>query len=231
MVYYVVAFNDDKIFKSYIKNYLPSDRSVIVKNEDADSMFGKYNYGLNVLKNKLKDDDVVCFVHEDIKILDENFESKAQMVFNHRQDIGILGVYGTKEFTDGGGWWMTNRRLNCRGHIMQGRPDLAEPFHMTDGHIGFYDDLVSVDGCCFFMNGKIAQNYSFDTFTYDGYHFYDCDCCFSILEMGYKIAVADILVEHASEGPLPESWHKNRQKFLDKWMSKGKVFPVTKNNF
>jgi hypothetical protein len=194
-------------------------------------MFSKYNYGLKMLKEKLNDDDVVCFVHEDVRILDDHFESKAQMVFDNCPDIGILGVYGTTEFTEGGGWWMTDRKLNCRGHIMQDKPELSEPFHMTEGHIGFYDDLVSVDGCCFFMRGKIAQNYSFDDFTYDGYHFYDVDCCFSVLEMGYKISVADILIEHASEGPLPDSWHQNRMKFLEKWSLRGKSFPITKNNF
>ena len=54
---------------------------------------------------------------------------------------------------------------------------------------------------------------------------------FKVLESGYDLAVADILVQHASEGPLNENWNINKSKFLTKWKNKGYTFPVDKKQF
>lgn len=229
-VYYVVALHDKTIFENNIEQYLIDKNTILIENIENDSMFKKYNRAIDQIPD-LSDEDVLCFVHEDIKLLDDMFHSKVEMVFKLKPEVGILGIYGTTQFVEGGGWWMCDRPTYARGHIMQGRPDLEKPFHMTEGNIGFYDDLVSVDGCMFCMSGKMAKKYRFDELNFDGYHFYDVDTCFRALEMGFKVAVADILIEHASEGPLPESWVKNRETFLEKWKIKGYSFPMTAASF
>ena len=234
MIRYVIAKSNDKLFQDYIQTHIKNvDPKLVsvVTNEMGSTISKKYNYGIDYhLMNGLTDNDVICFVHEDVKIHDKLFNEKLEMIFKARPDIGLVGVMGTTNFVEQGGWWLSRRPIETRGHILQDRPDLKEPFHMVD-QIGFFDDLVSVDGCCMFMSGKLATEYTFDEDTYNGYHFYDCDCSFSALEMGYKVAVADILIEHASEGPLPDSWHKNRKCFIDKWTSKGLTFPVNINSF
>lgn len=230
MIKYIVSLNDNKVFENYLKPFLTNREGVVVvDNSQANTMFKKYNIGLDKLQPT--DDDIVCFIHEDIKILDSNFENKLEMIFKLKSDVGLVGVYGTTRFEEAGGWWLCDRRKYARGHIMQDRPDVNQPFHMTEGYVGYYDDMVSVDGCFFAMSGKVAKTYRFDETTYNGYHFYDVDASLSILEMGYKVAVADILVEHGSEGPLPQSWHDNRLKFLDKWKTKGIKFPITVESF
>lgn len=233
MIKYVIAKNDDKIFENYILKHLCSvenENYLIVTNEMGNSIFEKYNYGIKYFKSVgLKNEDVICFVHEDIRVHDLYFEKKVNMVFENRPDIGILGVIGTTNFVSEGGWWFSKRPEETRGQILQDRPDLDKPFHMIE-YKGFFDDLVSVDGCCFFMSGKMANTYQFDEETYDGYHFYDVDVSFGALEMGYKVAVADILVEHASEGQLPISWFNNKKRFFEKWTRKGLTFPVNINS-
>jgi hypothetical protein len=230
---YVVALGTQTIFDNNIGPFLDDKEDVMILGNDiVKDIFKKYNYALNNLK--FNDDDVIAFIHEDIKILDSDFEKKVEMVFNHRNDIGILGVYGTTSFPEAGGWWLCDRKLHARGHIYQGYPGVVEkPFYMSDGskNVGFFDNLTAVDGCCFFMNGKMAKRYRFDERTFDGFHFYDCDTTFSAIQMGYKVAVADILVEHQSEGPLPDNWKKNRIKFLNKWKNIGIKFPVTIKSF
>ena len=67
--------------------------------------------------------------------------------------------------------------------------------------------------------------------TYDGFHFYEADICLAALSAGWKVAVGDILCEHGSEGPIPDSWHNSKRKFLTKWKSKGVSFPVTVDSF
>jgi hypothetical protein len=231
MIKYVVSINDKDIFENNISKYITKENSMIIENSiDLDSMAKKYNNAISDIElNGLEDQDIIVFVHEDVKLLDESFEEKLKMVFNRKRDVGLIGVYGTTKFVEAGGWWMSDRKEYGRGHIIQGLPD-KEPFHMQD-RIGFFDDVVSVDGCMIAIKGEIInEGFKFDE-TLDGYHFYDVDASFTILEMGYKVAVADVLIEHASEGPLNEQWEITRKDFVNKWKDKGYIFPVTVQQF
>jgi hypothetical protein len=197
----------------------------------ADSIFKKYNIGIEYYKNNgANDNDIVGFMHGDVKIRDENFVKKVQLVFDKRKDVGVLGAIGTRSFHDSGGWWLCDHSYHF-GRLIQGVPgtDGKETYEMNRG-IGFADDMVAIDGFCFFTTFKIANEIRFDE-TLQDYHFYDYDFCFSVLEKGYKVAVADILLEHSSEGPMPASWHVNKVKFINKWKQKGYKFPLTVRNF
>lgn len=219
---------DDDNLNNFLKTSMSEKQKenlIVISNDYADSIFKKYNYEIP----GLDDNDIVCFIHPDIKILDLYFEEKIEMIFNLRSDIGLVGIYGTTSFNDQCGWWLNDRKQYGRGHIMQHLPN-KEPFHMED-RIGFFDDVVSIDGCCFFVRGNVLKNVKFDEQTFSGYHMYDCDYSFSVLESGYKIAVADILVEHKSEGPLPPEWFENRTIFHEKWSKKGYIFPINTSSF
>ena len=76
------------------------------------------------------------------------------------------------------------------------------------------------------MSGTI---YRFDEETFDGFHFYDVDACFTLLKQGVDIGIIDVMVKHGSEGPLSESWHKNKKAFYNKW--KDITFPATIHSF
>ena len=229
----VIARHDDNSFNEYLKPCLQrfkdndSVKIAEIFNESEDSIFKKYNRGIDLLE--VEDDDVFCFIHEDVRILDKYFLEKIKLIFDSKKDIGVLGLIGTKLFPEQGGWWLTDHKYHF-GHLMQGLPN-APTYHMSRG-VGFADDLVSVDGFCFFLSSEFVKNYRFDDLSYkQAYHFYDVDTCFSALESKFKVAVADILLEHKSEGPMPQSWHVTKEKFISKWGSKGLKFPVTVSQF
>ena len=199
-------------------------------NSDNDSMFAKYNRGIKSFD--VQDDDIIVFCHADVKILDPNFDKKLEIIFKKKKNVGLVGMIGTTQFPLAGGWWLCDHSLH-RGHLIQGMPgsDGKKTFHMNR-KTGYFEDLVSVDGFCFAVRGKVAKEIPFDETTYpNSYHFYDCDMSLSVLEKGWDIAVADILLEHSSEGPLPSSWHQNKLKFIKKWQDKGYVFPINKGQF
>ena len=229
MIHYIIPTigHDISRTESSINQLADHDRKLFIDNSNS-TIFEKYNNGLNSLT--IKDEDVVVFVHDDITIRDETFEKKLELYFKYKDDVGLAGVIGTNLFVEQGGWWLSDRQQHSRGRIIQGSPDvgeytMAEPMGMDDS------DIVSIDGCIMFMRGTIANEYRFDTNTYNGYHFYDVDTSFSILEMGWNIGIIDVLVKHESEGPLSESWHKSKEKFLNKWRNKGFEFPITKSKF
>ena len=192
------------------------------------NIFQKYNEALNDIR-KLEEKPIVCFLHDDITLLDPHFEGKVKLYFSHLSKVGIAGVIGTTKFPEQGGWWMVDRTLHTRGKIMQGNPN--GPAYMMNDKPGMYTDLVSVDGCIFLMNGVLAKDFKFDMKTYDGFHFYDVDACFEAQCKGWDVGTIDVLVQHESEGPLPESWQTSREKFISKWKTKGFSFPISHEQF
>lgn len=207
----------------------PKDRTestIFLDNNFGNSIFRKYNAGISMID----DADILVFMHDDVTILDSNFEKKTEMVFNRFPDVAILGVIGTTVFNANGGWWMCDRRTETIGHIIQGHPDKSE--HHLIEKIGFSKNVVTVDGCCFMARAELFKNgtLKFDA-SYEGYHFYDADICIQAKHKGFNVAVADILIKHESEGPMNKTWFKNKQMFIDKWTGKGYSFPLTSKSF
>ncbi len=235
MIKFIVPRLDDKVYEEYLLPSLKKMQAQVfqVKDEPGkkESIFTKYNAGVEaVLKNGLAPEDIIVFVHEDVKLIDVLFQQKIEMLFNEKKDIGLVGIAGTTEFTDRGGWWM-NTPDKLRGHLIQ-EMEAGQETHLVKGTLGYYDDLVIVDGCILMTTGKhILEGIRFDQETYDGNDFYDVDFCFEFLKRGYKVAVADILIHHKSQGKgsLEKPWHDAKEKFVEKW--KDYTLPITISQF
>lgn len=225
MIHYIVAYHDEAVFKEWLGPSLDKFKEstlTLVENEENDSIFKKYNRGIE--KIGVYEDDIYCFIHEDVKILDAYFQEKVEMVFSRYGDIGVLGVIGTTYISENIGWWLCDKKYHV-GQIQQGLPN-GTNYRMVK-NVGFFKNVASVDGCCMFVSGKmIKDGFRFDEATYPGkYHFYDLDTCFTARKMGYSVSVADILVHHKSEGPMPKNWFDARNEFENKWKGMGVKFP------
>ena len=232
MIVYVAAVNDKATLDQYLMPWFNShDAKVALVMDDAgqpkDSIFHKYNQAVDSFADKLSPDDIICFIHEDVKILDPNFTEKIELVFKEKQDIGVLGFVGSSELKDTAAWWYSDNS-KMRGHIIQEHGGMAS--HLIKGPVGYFDDLVTVDGLCFFVKYKMftEHGFRFDEETYDGFDFYDVDICMQSLEKGFKVATCDCLVQHRSIGDTngKKSWIEARAKCLNKWTSKGIRFPL-----
>jgi len=237
----VVPRHNDQKFKAFtepsMKKISGQLLQVFDQNKDVpENIFEKYNGGIELMMNNgLADDDIVIFMHEDIGIVDNLFRDKVEFLFSEKKDVAVLGIAGATELTDRGGWWMTTPD-KMRGHLLQGKDGggQGEGFHLQKGAIGYFDDLVCVDGCIMITQGKfLKEGLAFDDKTYDSNDFYDIDFCFRAIEMGYKVAVADMLIFHQSSGMgvFNDPWKKSKQAFIDKWTSKGKTLPFTRDQF
>lgn len=236
MIALIVARHNDQIFNDNLKKSIDklSDKIKVfeVPNIENDNMFKKYNRGIKHFRENqnFQDDDILVFVHEDAQLIDEYFTEKLEYIFQVRKDVGVVGFIGTQKFEDKGGWWLVNEndKDKLKGRIIQGYGNGKQSELFKE--VGYYEDIVSVDGFCFATTMKVAEELGFDENTYDGWHFYDVDFCFSALQKGYKIAVVDILTFHESEGPLTQDWFDSRIKFLNKWGKKIQ-FPATVSSF
>jgi hypothetical protein len=229
-VYYVVAKHDPKIFDSYIKDYLKPHNSVIVEDSPTmDSMTKKYNEGRKQLLKRLKPDDIVVFVHEDVKIIDPLFEGKLLMTFKHNKDLGVSGVYGTQAYI-GGGWWNFERPTFACGRIVQGLAD-GRAVEMQDNPSSYNPHMVTLDGCIMCIRGSLLKEQAFDE-SITGYHQYDNSYCLqTLLETNYKLAVLDTLILHASGGEPDEAWRAQGRALLKKYQDMGLEVPITIKSF
>jgi hypothetical protein len=236
-LFFIVAVKEpqDETFRRILEPSLKPEwleNTILVY--EGSSIFEKYNKGIDVLVSKfsLKDDDVVVYIHNDVQIKDLNFEEKIQMVFKHRPDVGLIGVYGSTCLGDNGTWWKEDRPSNGRGNVLQ-RYLNGNIYTMTDKK-GFFDDIVSLDGLIMIERGSVAKMKLFDSDTYNFYHHYDSDHCCEVLEKtSYKIAIADILVFHDSPGATTnvDKFYDSMDRFTKKWSSKGYTFPLTVESF
>lgn len=226
---FVVARYENDSYEGFLSETLKNYDHEFVWNNEANSIFEKYNIGVSRLVEKgLAVDDIVCFCHADVKILDEDFEEKVLYAFEKVPMLGVAGVIGATELHETCGWWLSDQSLH-RGHLMQWVDEKAENKYHMIRKPGNFTDCCVVDGLCMFVMGHIAQNLKFDQNTFpNSYDFYDYDYCLSVLGHGYKVAVLDILTEHksAGNGVLKDSWRVNKEIFLNKWKSVGVNFPV-----
>ena len=242
MINFLVARKNDEIWKTYLETSIQkcgTSRVFQIMDQPGkqENIFLKYRAGIEaLLKSECMDNDIVIFAHEDIQILDPFFVQKLETIFNEKKDIGLLGIAGARELNEQGGWW-NNITVNLRGHLMQVKEGstAGEAYHLVKGPCGYYDDLAVVDGCILVTTVKILrEGLNFDAATFPvGNDMYDLDFSLQILEAGYKIAVADILILHKSQGlgALQESWKINHDKLIEKWKNKGYKFPIVSSDF
>lgn len=233
MIRFIVAKHSDKVYDQYIGASLAKlDPTVVASYDVCDkpgehsNIFEKYNMGIDVVRKELSATDIVVFVHEDVRIEDPFFVQKLQMVFEQKKDVGVLGVVGCTEYTERGGWWMHAPTM-LRGHVMQELNGSTN--HLEKGMKGFFDDIVVVDGLLMAVRPEVLElGVRFDSQTFKHNDFYDVQFCLDALTAGFRVAVADILVHHASPGMgvYNTNWEQARVALVNKYKEQGFTFPI-----
>ncbi len=219
-VRYVVATHDKTIYDKYISIHLKNKDPILVDDSPKlNGMCQKYNKGIKLL-GEIESNDIIVFVHEDVKIIDDNFERKLQMYFSGNKDLGVLGVYGTSHYA-GGGWWNYERPYYSFGKIRQCFNDGSVKTMSDNFNVSFRKDMLIVDGCMMAIRGDLLKKQKFDE-SIKGYHHYDNSYCLdTIINTDYKVAVGDLDILHLSEGDVNKEWESQAKILLNKYINKG----------
>lgn len=199
-----------------IENKIGCDYELIVidNSENLYSIFEAYNLGIEKSNGKY-----LCLMHDDIFIHTDGWGNAINRIFSEDQEIGLIGVAGTKIKTKApSAWWdcLENQRIiNIIQHFKNGKKEWQ--------NIGFKNKIiqkvVTIDGV--FMVMRKDKNILFDN-KMKGFHNYDLNISFEYIKKGYKIVVTnEVLLEHFSSGALNEAWvrstytiHKQYKKLL-----------------
>lgn len=223
----------DNVFKANIPNIESEVFSVFDEPDKKYSIFAKYNKAIEELVKKgLSDDSIIIFCHNDVGILDNQFCEKLELAFN-KTNSDLVGVVGTRELKEHCCWWQSVPQMLV-GHIIQGAKEkkYMEGSHLIKGQIGFFDDVVFVDGLFMAVRGNVFNNPNirFRTDIFSDNHFYDASLCLDLLLNGYNVSVIDLLVYHKSQGAANNNdvWTIERDKFIKYYTGLGLTFPLDK---
>ena len=86
MLKFIIARHNEKDYNKYIKLSLEKMNTTSYDIFDSPkenlSLTKKYNLGIEkAIKDNLDENDIIVFVHEDVKIIDDHFTEKVNIVF------------------------------------------------------------------------------------------------------------------------------------------------------
>jgi len=179
------------------------------------SIFSGYSNAFK--KFNIQDNDVVILCHDDIEILNDPDIFKNIIVQTCLQrETGFIGVAGTTHLSKDAVWW--NRELwqqgKHRGYVFHGSDVLTA----DSTYYGPPGQVVAMDGLFLAARGSVLREVGLDKpDNFEGdWDFYDIHYTVSAHKKKYKNKVVPISILHNSHGELAgrESWHKNRQAFI-----------------
>jgi hypothetical protein len=168
--------------------------------------------------------EIVCFMHEDIQILTQNWGENVLRIFSENPSLGLLGVAGGDyKSLAPSSWFNFEARSDFPGNkyinLIQGfQHGSSEPIYELSNPKGLkLAKVACVDGVWMCTRKSIVQAIKFDEKMLKGFHGYDID--FSIA-VGQKHDVAvtfEVLMHHFSGGKSSKEWVKAQIAVHKKW--------------
>ena len=185
----------------------------------ANSIFEGYQKAFD--KVNPNPNDIIIMCHDDVEIVStsEHFSSVLTRELLLQKDVGFIGPAGTTELSNNAVWWDQEQwKLNKHsGMVFHGNS-------LTDCNTTFYGPyrrVVVLDGLFLAAKASTIKDIGLDKpEEFEGnWDFYDITYTMRAHEKGYHNKAAPILIIHNSSGELAgrDSWHKNRQAFIDKY--------------
>jgi hypothetical protein len=197
-------------------NYLVGCNIKVYLMSGSKSIFKAYSNAFK--KINPAEEDICIFCHDDIAIGEkpEDFVKKLTDICS-LPETGFVGPAGTTHLSENAIWWDQD---NWKAGLHRGKV-----FHLDDKgqtYLTTYgppDDVVALDGLFLAAKAKVLEHVGLEKPEYfEGeWDFYDIHYTTTAFEKGYTNKVIDMNILHNSRGELVgrDSWHKNRQAFID----------------
>lgn len=177
----------------------------IIKVDNPGKMTICNAYNLGAEKAKY---EYLLFCHEDILFRTKNW---GKNIIHHLQqdNSGVIGVAGGNYVPSAPCGWNVDFAEYKHLHIIQNNKSGSFPKHINT----FTDNTEQVicygiDGVLLGVSKKIFDEFRFNE-TINGFHGYDLDFSLRVSKKYSNYVVADILIEHFSEGKTDKTWFEN----------------------
>ena len=181
------------------------------------SNINHWNSGWNIYgkEETLKDDDVICLVHDDVEILSDKSEFLYYLELCNKPRTGFVGVAGGTIYDNNaikGAWWNARAVGASRGFVFQG----VEKETMVPNYFGPHGQCVVLDGLFLACSYKTLKLVGLDQPQYlsSGWDFYDIHLTLKAHLMGLNNYTVPIICKHESAGNMRQDWYTARDQFL-----------------
>jgi GT2 family glycosyltransferase len=185
------------------------------------SIFEAYNKGVELSKYSF-----ICFMHDDIQYLTNNWGKLALARFENNK-VGAIGISGSPYLSlFPGPWWSSGLISKYIVEVDNETESLVNiSFKKPENNAV---QVVALDGVWLIVRKSVFNTIKFDNLSFKGYHFYDLDLSMQLKQSGFiLLSVFDILIKHESMGNINYSWVKNAFLFTKKWRS---ILPISQNS-
>lgn len=214
MISIIICSKNIKIaerLRANIHHTIKSDHEIIIIDNRKSflSIFEAYNLGIEKSKG-----DIICFIHEDVKIHTKGWGKILLKIFNLNPEIGLIGIAGSKFRTNmPAPWWETpeeSKSINILQHL---NDEYDKIVRWQYGFKKELEEVVYLDGV--FMAMRKMHKIKFNE-QLGGFHNYDTDISFQFRSQGLKLFVTNtILIEHYSLGSIDKNWYKSTLEFYE----------------
>ncbi|RYE14304.1 MAG: hypothetical protein EOP34_06890 [Rickettsiales bacterium] len=157
--------------------------------------------------------DLLCFVHEDVEFISNNWGVKIKQLFDDDNSIGLAGFAGSNyksKFLTG---WQTGNSNFDRINLHQKYTEKETIKLSINPRNELYSEVVALDGLCMFTTKVNWLKNKFNE-SLTGFHFYDLDFTLNTIDNGRKAVVMhNIDVIHFSLGRFNNDWLKEAFKY------------------
>jgi GT2 family glycosyltransferase len=196
----------------------PNSLEIIVldNREKNDGLCAVYNKGVAKASGR-----VLVFMHEDVWMMEKDWDTALLKKFRELPEMQILGVAGTALLNaQPYAHWPAANIPYTFGKVAHINKKSEEFFLALYNERDGDQEAVVVDGLWFAIRKTLFEKCRFDEQTFTKFHFYDLDICMQALEFGKVYVTADIRVLHKSEGSFEGEWREWSQIFVEKWKDK-----------
>lgn len=171
--------------------------------------------------------EIVCFMHEDIKFLTQDWGKIVWKLFAENPALGLLGVAGGDyKSLAPSSWFNFEAPTEFPGkkyiNIVQGYKSRdKQPVHEINNPKGKkLSQVACVDGVWMCTRKSIAQEVLFDQELLKGFHGYDIDYSIAVGQKHMVGVTFEVLLHHFSQGGSTAEWVADQIKIHNKWSSR-----------
>lgn len=197
-------------FEDNVKKTIGLPYEIInIANPNLMSICKAYNLGAAKAQYNL-----LCFVHEDVEFISNNWGIAILNLFNNNSNIGLAGLAGSKYKSNFLSGWETGLnefdRINLHQKLLNG--DTVRITKNPDQEA--YSEVITLDGVCLFTTKENWVNIKFNEEELKGFHFYDLDFSLKTVFNNKKVVVIYFIdVIHFSVGRFNNTWINEALKF------------------
>ncbi|WP_246517185.1 glycosyltransferase [Clostridium aciditolerans] len=178
---FITCVNDDRQYEEcllYISNLnIPEGYEIdAVSIKEAESMTAGYNAAMQNTDAKYK-----VYLHQDTFIINKNFILDMLSIFEHHEEIGLMGVAGAKTIPTNGVWWDS---IHKHGKVYESHTGKME-LTSFNGIKRRYENVKAIDGLIMITQYDIPWREDI----FDGWNFYDISQSMEFNLAGYEVVI------------------------------------------